>query len=240
MMNSSETGIHADFSQLSASLTRAVLYSGIRFGMYEKLKEMSSTPTHTPTTPTLVSIAAASGATGSICSNFTDVVCLRMQNDPGLPLEQRRNYKNIAHGLVKMISTEGWSSIWTGVGVGAGRAALATATQLGGYDVFKRELLKRTSMGDDVPVHITASCLAGFLSTFLCSPFDVFKARIMTQKNLQSIPVMLGLLFKNEGPTWMFRGLTPALISRGPSTIITFVTLEQMKRAYRRAQGLKE
>lgn len=208
--------------------------------MYEKLKEMSTTPTHSPTAITLAALAAVSGVAGSVCSNFADVVCLRIQNDPGLPLEQRRNYKNVADGTVKMIRTEGWGSIWTGVGVAAGRAAVATATQLAGYDVLKRELLKRTSMQDDVPAHITASCLAGFLSTFLCSPLDVFKARVMTGTVTQPIPVMLRQIFKNEGPVWMFRGLTPALVSRGPSTIITFVTFEQLKRVYRRANDLEE
>jgi dicarboxylate transporter 10 len=163
-----------------------------------------------------------------------------MQNDPGLPLEQRRNYNNIAHGVVKMIHTEGWGSIWCGVGTAAGRAAVATATQLAGYDVLKREVLKCTSMQDHVPAHITASCLAGFLSTFLCSPLDVFKARVMTGSATQPIPVMVRLIFKNEGPVWMFRGLTPALVSRGPSTIITFVTFEQLKRFYRLANDLEE
>lgn len=216
------------------------MYSGIRFGMYEKLKEMSTTTSHSPSAATLTTLAAMSGVAASICSNFADVVCLRIQNDPGLPLNQRRNYRNFAHGLVKMISVEGWSSIWTGVGVGAARASVATATQLAGYDIFKRELLARTSMADSVPTHITASCLAGFLSTFLCSPLDVFKARIMTRRTIHSIPITLKLTFRNEGLLWMFRGLTPALISRGPSTVITFITLEQLKRAYRQVYNLEE
>ncbi|KAG9558488.1 hypothetical protein KCU71_g10169, partial [Aureobasidium melanogenum] len=131
--------------------------------------------------------------------------------------------------------------IWTGVWLGAGRAAIGTATQLAGYDIIKRELMKRTSMGDNIPTHITASCLAGFLSTFICSPLDVFKARFMTRKSsAHSMAVMLERIFKNEGATWMFKGLTPALISRAPSTIITFVTLEQLRRVYRHMHGLQD
>jgi dicarboxylate transporter 10 len=187
----------------------------------------------------MAGLAAISGMVGSLSSNFADIVCLRMQNDPGLPIEQRRQYRNIAHGVFKMVSTEGWGSIWTGAGIGAARAALGTATQLAGYDIFKRELLKRTSMGDDVPVHISASCLAGFLSTFLCSPLDVFKARIMTGRHDKSVPALVKQMFQTEGALWMYRGLTPALISRGPSTIITFVAFEQLKKAYRRTHGFE-
>ncbi|THX58704.1 hypothetical protein D6D06_02707 [Aureobasidium pullulans] len=231
----------ADTLQLSASLTRTLFYSGVRFGMYEKLKEMGSTSTHAPSGLALALMAASSGFTGSVCSNFADVVCLRMQADPGLPPELRRNYKNIADGVYKMVRAEGWNSIWTGVWLGAGRAAIGTATQLAGYDIIKRELMKRTSLGDNIPTHITASCLAGFLSTFICSPLDVFKARFMTRKSsAHSMSVMLQSTLKNEGAAWMFKGLTPALISRAPSTIITFVTLEQLRKVYRHMHGLQE
>ncbi|KAF2773908.1 mitochondrial carrier [Teratosphaeria nubilosa] len=225
---------------LGAAFVRVSCYSGIRFGMYEKLKEMSTTPTHSPSAYTLAVLAAASGATGSVFSNFADVVCLRIQNDPGLPTAQRRNYKGFAHGLVKMVSEEGLSSIWTGVGIGAGRAAVSTATQLAGYDIAKREFMRRTAMEDDPYTHVSASCLAGFLSTLICNPLDVLKARIMTRSNDTSISVMLKHTFKTEGAIWMFRGMLPALLSRGPSTIITFVTFEQLKHAYRHAHGLED
>ncbi|KAI5243289.1 hypothetical protein E4T42_07403 [Aureobasidium subglaciale] len=228
-------------SWLSASLTRTFFYSGVRFGMYEKLKEMGSTSTHAPSGLALALMAASSGFTGSVCSNFADVICLRMQADPGLPPELRRNYQNIADGLHKMVRAEGWNSIWTGVWLGAGRAAIGTATQLAGYDIVKREMMKRTSMGDNIPTHITASCLAGFLSTFICSPLDVFKARFMTRKSsAHSMSIMLERTLRNEGVAWMFKGLTPALISRAPSTIITFVTLEQLRKVYRHMHGLQE
>ena len=209
--------------------------------MYEKLKESSTTPTHAPSAVALAGMAASAGFTGSIAGNFADVVCLRMQHDNELPPAERRNYKNIADGLVKMVRAEGFGSIWTGVWIGAARAAMATAVQLAGYDVIKRELMAKTSMTDTVPTHITASCLAGFMSTLICSPLDVFKARLMTLKvQTHSVPVMLTRIFKNEGAAWMFRGLTPALISRAPSTIITFVTFEQLKRAYRKVHDLEE
>jgi len=217
-----------------------MVYSGVRFGMYEKLKESATTPTHAPSAVTLAAMAATSGFLGSVVSSPADIICLRMQNDPGLPLDQRRNYHNIVDGLIKLSRNEGLTGLFTGVWVGAGRAAIGTATQLAGYDVFKRELMARTSMTDSVPTHITASCLAGFLSTFICSPVDVFKARLMTVKSYHSVPVLLARIVKNEGFVWMFHGLTPALISRAPNTIITFVTFEQLKRLYRQRHGLEE
>ncbi|CAD0047247.1 unnamed protein product [Aureobasidium pullulans] len=241
------------WESLSASLTRTFFYSGVRFGMYEKLKEMGSTSTHAPSGLALALMAASSGFTGSVCSNFADVVCLRMQADPGLPqncVAITRTSQTVctrwsapkagtASGLVIVLNR--LSTTLTGVWLGAGRAAIGTATQLAGYDIIKRELMKRTSLGDNIPTHIAASCLAGFLSTFICSPLDVFKARFMTRKSsAHSMSVMLQSTLKNEGAAWMFKGLTPALISRAPSTIITFVTLEQLRKVYRHMHGLQE
>lgn len=238
MLDDDRTKLTED--KLTASLTRVLTYSTVRFAMYEKLKEMSTTPTHSPSVLSLAAIAASSGVAGSIVGNFADVVCLRMQNDTSLPPAERRNYKNIADGLTKMIRAEGLRSIWKGVWISSARGAIATATQLAGYDTIKRELMVRTSMKDDVPLHLTASCLAGFLSTFICSPFDVVKSRLITGKSSSTLPILFARIVKQEGATWMFRGMTPALISRAPSTIIIFVTFEQFKKMYRKAHDLEE
>lgn len=95
-------------------------------------------------------------------------------------------------------------------------------------------------MGDEIPTHLTASCLAGFVSTFICSPLDMIKVRLMTATQMHSIPVMLGRIIRHEGLSWMFKGLLPAFISRAPSTIITFVSLEQFKKTYRKMHDLEE
>lgn len=227
--------------QLTASLTRIATYSTIRFGGYEKTKELCTTPTHAPSAKTLAAIAATSGFVGSIVGNFADVVCLRIQNDLSHPPASRHGYLNIADGLMKMIQSEGWGSIWRGVWINASRCALSTSTQLAGYDVLKRELLSATTMTDSVPLHITASLGAGLLTMAICNPVDVIKARIITSQ-AQHVGVMTSLVsaFKREGFWWMFKGLLPASVSRVPSTIIIFVVLEGLKSRYRTVHDLEE
>ena len=51
---------------------------------------------------------------------------------------------------------------------------------------------------------------------------------------------MISRMVNNEGVGWMFKGLLPAMISRGPSTIVTFVAFEQLKRVYRVRNNLEE
>jgi len=124
--------------------------------------------------------------------------------------------------------------MFRGVWPNSGRAVLMTASQLAGYDIFKQELLARTSMKDNTATHLTASLMAGFVATTLCSPLDVIKTRIMTADGKQSIVELLSTVTKTEGPAWMFKGWVPSFIRLGPHTIATFVILEQHKKFYRR------
>jgi dicarboxylate transporter 10 len=226
---------------LTASLTRVAFYSTIRFGAYEKIKERCTTITHAPSPVTLAAIGAFSGFTGSVIGNFADVVCARMQNDLAHPPEKRYNYRNVAHGLQTMVHTEGWESIWRGVWINASRCGLSTITMLAGYDVIKRRLLATETFHDGVPLHITSSLASGFLTTFICNPIDVIKARVLTaHSDHMSVPRAFYRAVKAEGTLWMFKGLLPASISRVPSTIIIFVVLEQLKALYRRENNLEE
>jgi len=212
----------------------------MRFGVYEKLKQNASADKKTPSFATLVTISSISGVAGCIVGNPADIMNVRMQHDAALPPAQRRNYPNALLALPRMIREEGWGSAFRGVWPNSGRAVLMTASQLAGYDIFKQELLARTSMKDNTATHLTASLMAGFVATTLCSPLDVIKTRIMTAKDKQSIRSLLSTITKTEGPAWMFRGWVPSFIRLGPHTIATFIILEQHKKLYRKIKGYQE
>lgn len=227
--------------QISASLLRQLTYSTARFGVYEKLKQVVSEDNPKPSFGTLVAISSISGFVGSLVGNPADIMNVRMQHDAALPAAERRNYGNAISGIARMVREEGWySSMFRGVWPNSGRAVLMTASQLAGYDVFKQELLARTSMKDNTATHLTASLMAGFVATTLCSPLDVIKTKIMTAKDKQSIVSLLANITKAEGPAWMFRGWVPSFIRLGPHTIATFVILEQHKKLYRSLKGYPE
>lgn len=189
---------------------------------------------------TLVTISSVSGFAGSIVGNPADIMNVRMQHDAALPAAERRNYPNAISGIARMVREEGWSqSLFRGVWPNSGRAVLMTASQLAGYDIFKQELLARTSMKDNTATHLAASLLAGFVATTLCSPLDVIKTRVMSAKESNSIMSLLTTITKNEGPAWMFKGWVPSFIRLGPHTIATFLILEQHKKLYRKIKGLE-
>lgn len=229
--------------QLSASLLRQLTYSTTRFGVYEELKSVFSVPATAITLPTLIAMASTSGLLGGIVGNPADVINVRMQSDAALPLEKRRNYKHAIDGLIRTVREEGPASLFRGVWPNSMRAVLMTASQLASYDGFKRLCIETAGMEDNLKTHFTASFLAGFVATTICSPVDVIKTRIMSASAAESqggLVYLLKEVYRKEGLTWVFRGWVPSFIRLGPHTIATFLFLEQHKKFYRRWRGLDE
>ena len=115
-----------------------------------------------------------------------------------------------------------------------------TASQLASYDTFKRVLLARTALEDNLTTHFTASLLAGFVATTVCSPADVVKTRVMSAKEAEGVLRLLSRTVKSEGVGWMFRGWVPSFVRLGPHTVATFLFLEQHKTVYRFLKGVDE
>jgi len=158
-----------------------------------------------------------------------------MQHDAALPPTERCNYHNAISGLFRMSREEGVASLWRGVWPNSARALLMTASQLASYDAFKRMLLeaKGLHMKDDLTTHFSASFLAGFVATTVCSPVDVIKTRVMSAKEKSGLVGLVREIVRKEGWSWMFKGWVPSFIRLGPHTIVTFLFLEQHKRWYR-------
>ncbi|KAK4694693.1 hypothetical protein P7C71_g2937, partial [Lecanoromycetidae sp. Uapishka_2] len=225
---------------LSASLLRQLTYSTTRFGVYSELKETFTTAKSSPSFVSLIAMASTSGFLGGIAGNPADVLNVRMQHDMSLGPEHRRNYRNAIDGLIRMSREEGWRSLFRGVWPNSMRAVLMTASQLASYDGFKRVLLEKTNLEDNLTTHFTASFLAGFVATTVCSPVDVIKTRVMSAKESESLIELLRRTIANEGVGWMFRGWVPSFVRLGPHTIATFLFLEQHKKAYRHMKGLED
>jgi len=133
--------------------------------------------------------------------------------------------------LLQMVREEGPSSLLRGVGPNVFRSILMNSSQLASYDFFKAELLKTKYFDDNIACHFTASFAAGTVATTVCSPADVLKSRIMNASgpgSSSTIGVIRSSL-ATEGPMFMFKGWLPAWSRLQPTTILIFLTLEQLK-----------
>ncbi|KAJ5691224.1 hypothetical protein N7488_011959 [Penicillium malachiteum] len=226
------------YNGLSAGIMRSkwgpVTYGTSRIALYEEMKQSAKERNQPLTVPMIASMAAVSGFIGAIFGTPSDIANVRMQNDRALPMQDRRNYKNIFDAWIQMKRQEGWRSFVKGLWPNCFRSGTMTASQLASYDVFKRLLQRISKTDEEKPlIHLSASVLASLVATSVSSPMDVIRTQLMNSSKKMSVVGVVRHLTQSEDLRWVFRGWTPSFIRMGPQTIATLVMLEQHKRIYR-------
>ncbi|KIY47727.1 mitochondrial carrier [Fistulina hepatica ATCC 64428] len=224
-------GARGLFDGISGTWLRQMSYSLCRFWAYDESKKIIGVQGKDAPAWKLATAGSMAGAIAGVVGNPGEIVMVRMQGDFAKPPEKRFNYKHCFDALYKMVRDEGVSSLGRGMGPNVFRAILMNASQLASYDFFKAELLKTHYFQDNIICHFTASFAAGTVATTVCSPADVLKSRIMnasgpgSNSTLQVIRTSL----QNEGAMFMFKGWVPAWTRLQPTTILIFLTFEQLK-----------
>lgn len=203
------------YSGISASVVRQLTYSSLRFGIYEEVKYRAGAK---PGNQVLIATAGCSGFAGGLAGNFADVLNVRMQNDAKLSIHQRKNYRHVGHGMVRMAREEGLSGYMTGWLPNCTRAAAQTAGQLASYDIIKDMLIHRAHMADTPGTQVGAAFLASLIATTVTNPIDVIKTRVMSSMSgvRQTMVAVVGDAFRHEGPKWMVKGWVPSFMRIGP------------------------
>jgi len=224
-------GFRGLFDGITGTWLRQMSYSLCRFWAYDESKKILGANPQSP--PWVLATAGVmAGSIAGIVGNPGEVIMVRLQGDFAKPPEKRFNYKHCLDALFRMVREEGPSSLVRGVGPNVFRSMLMNSSQLASYDFFKSELLKTPYFKDNIYCHFTASFAAGTVATTICSPADVLKSRIMNASGPGSSST-LGVIrasLANEGPMFMFKGWLPAWTRLQPTTILIFLTLEQLKR----------
>ncbi|KAF9040354.1 mitochondrial carrier [Rhodocollybia butyracea] len=206
-------GVRGLFDGITGTWMRQMSYSMCRFWAYEESKKIVIGPDPTEQKNAPAWKLALSGSMAGGIAGFV--------GNPG------------GASLV-MVREEGASSLARGVGPNVFRAILMNASQLASYDFFKAELLKTAYFEDNIIVHFTASFAAGTVATTVCSPADVLKSRIMNASGPGSSSTIgaIRTAIAQEGPMFMFKGWVPAWMRLQPTTILIFLTLEQLKNGW--------
>ncbi|KMZ68445.1 Mitochondrial uncoupling protein 4 [Zostera marina] len=226
-------GTTALFSGVSAAILRQTLYSTTRMGLYDIMKTKWSDP-DSQTFPLHRKITAGliAGGIGAAVGNPADVAMVRMQADGRLPVDLRRNYKNVGDAVKTMVRTEGLRSLWRGSSLTVNRAMIVTAAQLATYDEVKETMMGKFGMKDGLGTHVLSSFTAGFVAAVASNPVDVIKTRVMNMKvGMYSGPLDCAMkTIKAEGPMALYKGFVPTVTRQGPFTVVLFVTLEQVRK----------
>ncbi|KAI0777902.1 dicarboxylic acid transporter [Irpex lacteus] len=235
-------GVRGLFDGISGTWMRQLTYSICRFWAYDESKKILGA--NSPNSPPwkLAAAGVMAGSIAGIVGNPGEIIMVRMQGDAAKPIEKRLNYKHCFDALFRMVREEGPSSLMRGVGPNVVRAVLMNSSQLASYDFFKSELLKSGYFQDNIVLHTTASFAAGTVATTVCSPADVLKSRIMSASGAEgkSTIELIRRSMRNEGAMFMFRGWVPAWMRLQPTTMLIFITFEQLKNLVDWTRALRE
>ncbi|CAL1680228.1 unnamed protein product [Lasius platythorax] len=233
----SKEGIASFYSGLTAGLVRQATYTTVRLGIYNQLQDFwRQTYIGRPNFITLMLMAGTAGAVGSFVGTPADVALVRMTTDGRLPIDQRRNYKNVFDAFIRIAREEGVLTLWRGSTATIGRAVVVNVSQLATYSQVKHLIASRMNVKEGIGLHFGASMVSGFLTTFNSMPFDVTKTRIQNMKSIEKPPGMIAVMMsiaKNEGVGSLWKGFWPTYCRIGPHTVLTLVINEQLMSLYR-------
>lgn len=225
------------YNGLSAGLTRQVVYTGARLGLFDIFTDMSKDPKYDAVPGFLKKSVCALGAGGiaAVAGNPADLALIRMQSDSLLPLEERRNYRGVGHALTSIASTEGPAGLFKGALPTATRAMALNFGMLA-FNAQAKESLK--SAGAPEPVQVVgASAIAGFFASFFSLPFDFVKTQVQKMK---PDPVTGELPFKGPidcamkqvqkgGITRLWAGFPTYYFRIAPHAMITLMAQDKIK-----------
>ncbi|KAL1558459.1 mitochondrial substrate carrier family protein ucpB-like [Salvia divinorum] len=221
-------GLRALYQGLTPALMRSVLYGGLRLGLYEPSKYVCELAFESHNVLMKIASGAFSGAVATALTNPVEVLKVRLQM-------RRTNTRGPIQELQKIASEEGIAALWKGLGPAMTRAAALTASQLATYDESKQMLMKWTSLQEGFYLHLTASTIAGTVSTIMTAPIDMVKTRLMLQRQSQSAgSYKNGLhcayqVLLTEGPRGLYKGGFAMFARLCPQTTITFIVCEQLR-----------
>eukprot|EP00743_Colponemidia_sp_Colp-15_P003056 GILK01003303.1.p1 GENE.GILK01003303.1~~GILK01003303.1.p1 ORF type:complete len:300 (-),score=38.34 GILK01003303.1:731-1630(-) len=222
-------GIGGLYKGLAPAVLRQAVYSSIRMGVYEPIRNAIAGDNPNPSFLIKFASGASAGAIGSFVANPTDLVKIRMQAD-----RTGTRYTSTAHAFKDILSTEGFLGMWKGCAPNVQRAILVNAAELSTYDQCKSILLRSGLFADGPFAHFTASFMAGFCAACVSSPVDVMKTRLMNQKAGKD-RLYTGMIdcmsqtIKNEGVLALYKGFTPNWMRIGPWCVVMFMTYEQYR-----------
>lgn len=122
-------GVSALYNGLSAGLLRQIFYATSRLGFFEVFRDFMAKYRETDFLSRLTA-GCVSGGLAAVISCPAEVTLVRMSNDASQPVENRRNYKNVVNAFTRILSEEGSSAFFRGVGPFVNRAMLVGAVQV--------------------------------------------------------------------------------------------------------------
>lgn len=224
-------GIKGFYKGLDSALFRQATYCTARLGIYKTIFNKVQEKNGRVTFVEKGAISLLAGFLGSLVGNPADLVLVRFQSDSFLPVEQRRNYKNVFQAFGRIVREEGLLTLWRGSTPTVLRAMSMNLGMLTTYDEIKERLNRSTGTKDTFRTQIIAGICSGIVCSFLSLPFDNVKTKLQKMTpdkdgkfQYKGVVDCFSKSIKREGISGLWIGY-PTFCSRvAPHSIIVLLT----------------
>uniref|UniRef100_A0A453T353 Uncharacterized protein n=1 Tax=Aegilops tauschii subsp. strangulata TaxID=200361 RepID=A0A453T353_AEGTS len=136
-----------------------------------------------------------------------------------------------------IMKTEGWTGLFRGNFVNVIRVAPSKAIELFAFDTAKKFLTPKADESSKTPFppSLVAGALAGVSSTLCTYPLELIKTRLTIEKDVyDNFLHCLVKIVREEGPSELYRGLTPSLIGVVPYAATNYYAYDTLRKLYRK------
>jgi len=230
------------YKGLGAVVTGIVPKMAIRFSSFEFYKSLapinSGTGKISPSGVFLSGLAA--GATEAVAVvTPMEVIKIRLQaqhHSMADPLDIPR-YRNAAHAVYTVVRDEGFSTLYRGVSLTALRQATNQAVNFTAYTYMKQYALKLQPKYTELPSMQTLvlGLVSGAMGPLSNAPIDTIKTRLQKsekragESSLSRILSISKEMFRNEGTSAFYSGITPRIMRVAPGQAVTFTVYELIR-----------
>ncbi|KAH7710365.1 CBN-UCP-4 protein [Aphelenchoides avenae] len=231
---------------LAPAVYRHFVYTGIRTGLYELIRNKWHRPEEGARFKVWKSLVAGltSGAVAQFAASPADLVKVQMQMEGLRKLQNLPpRFRSTWHAFVCVYRQNGFRGLWIGWIPNCQRAALLNMADLATYDNAKHWILRNTQWKDGPVTHICASACSGLMAAIVSTPADVVKTRIMDQlrhthdnNSGQRLPQVykgsvdcLMRIVRHEGVLSLYRGFIPTYVRMAPWSLTFWVSYEKIR-----------
>jgi solute carrier family 25 oxoglutarate transporter 11 len=233
-----EEGFLSMYKGLSAGLTRQIVYTGARLGLFDqftgyfKAKKQPGEKMYFWETSVC---ALGAGGLAALIGNPADLSLIRMQADNMLPEAERRNYKHVGDALSSIVRNEGVGGLFAGA-VPTMTRAMALNFGMLAFNAKSKDLLNDNGITGQ-PAVFGASAIAGFFASFFSLPFDFVKTQMQKQKPdpvtgklpFSSALDCVGKVMAEGGPLRFYSGFPTYYVRIAPHAMITLMAQDKLK-----------
>merc|ERR1712046_334108 len=220
-----------------AGLTRQVVYTGARLGLFDKFTAMVKTPGKSLTFLENAGCALSAGGLAALLGNPADLALIRMQADSMKPVAERARYTSVFTTMGMIMKADGVGGLMAGAGPTATRAMALNFGMLA-FNASAKDALGSAGV-TGAPQIFGASAIAGFFASFFSLPFDSVKSQMQSQKPCPTgeLPYKSSIdcamkIMAEGGPLRFYAGFPTFYVRIAPHAMITLIAQDFIKKSW--------